>query len=133
MKRITFPLLILLFVVSACGDKQKEQIPPNIILILADDLGYGDLDCYGNILDDTPNLDQMAREGLLFTDFHSNSPVCSPTRAALLSGKYQQKVGIESVVHATKFRHTGINPGTYTLANYAKSMGYSTGLIRFTF
>ncbi|HEC41819.1 hypothetical protein LCGC14_2128990 [marine sediment metagenome] len=129
MKRIALPLIIVLLLVSACGNDQIDPNPPNIILILADDLGYGDLDCYGNIMNDTPNLDQMAREGLLFTDFHSNGPVCSPTRAAIISGRYQQKVGIEAVVYATKFRHTGINPGTYTLANYAKSLGYSTGII----
>ncbi len=128
MYRFAIHLLILLPVLLSCGEREIEEELPNIIIILADDLGYGDLDCYGNTLNDTPNLDQMAREGLLFTDFHSNCPVCSPTRAALLSGKYQQKVGIESVVHATKFRHTGINPGTYTFANYAKSLGYSTAL-----
>lgn len=114
---------------TVSGDNYPEAPLPNIVLILADDLGYGDLGCYGNQQDDTPNLDRMAREGLLFTDFHSNGPVCSPTRAALISGKYQQRVGIEYVVHATRFRHTGLEPGTYTIADYLKSMGYSTGIM----
>lgn len=61
---------------------------PNIILILADDLGYGDLGCYGNPVNQTPNIDRLAREGMRFTDFHSNGPMCSPTRAALLTGLY---------------------------------------------
>lgn len=129
MKKFAIRLLIILPVLGSCGERQAEQNQPNIILILADDLGYGDLDCYGNTMNDTPNLDKMAGEGLMFTDFHSNCPVCSPTRAALLSGKYQQRVGIETVVHATKFRHTGLNPGTYTIANYARSQGYSTGIV----
>jgi len=118
--------------ISACtnsGQVSSIEQKPNVIIILADDLGYGDLDSYGNNMLDTPNLDKMAREGLRFTDFHSNGPVCSPTRAAIISGKYQQRVGIESVVHATKFRHTGMNPGTYTIASYAKSQGYSTGIV----
>ncbi|MFC2115921.1 sulfatase-like hydrolase/transferase [Bacteroidota bacterium] len=129
MRKLIVPLLLILTFLYNCGEKQAEDKLPNIILILADDLGYGDLDCYGNTMNDTPNLDKMASEGLVFSDFHSNCPVCSPTRAALLSGKYQQRVGIESVVHATKFRHTGLNPDTYTLANYTKSLGYHTGII----
>ena len=91
MKSIVIPLVLFFPLMGSCGKKAPDEKPPNIILILADDLGYGDLDCYGNSMNDTPNLDQMAREGLRFTDFHSNCPVCSPTRAALLSGKYQQK------------------------------------------
>jgi arylsulfatase A len=129
MKNFIFPFILPLLILYSCGQKQTEQIQPNIIFILADDLGYGDLHSYGGDKNDTPNLDKMASEGLRFTDFHSNCPVCSPTRAALLSGQYQQKVGIESVVHATKFRHTGLNPGTYTIASYLKSLDYSTGII----
>lgn len=129
MRNLTLPLIILLLLLSSCREKKTEHNLPNIVLILADDLGYGDLHSYGGNMNDTPNLDKLAGEGLRFTDFHSNCPVCSPTRAALVSGKYQQRVGIESVVHATKFRHTGINPGTYTIADFAKSLGYSTGIV----
>jgi len=129
MKYFAVQLFIALLVLCGCSRIQEEEVPLNIILILADDLGYGDLHSYGSEFDDTPNLDRMAREGLVFTDFHSNCPVCSPTRAALISGQYQQRVGIETVVYATRFRHTGIKPGTYTLASYARSQGYSTGII----
>lgn len=73
--------------------------PPNIVIILADDLGYGDLACYGGTIP-TPNLDRMAEEGLRLTDFHSNGTVCSPSRAALVSGKYQQRTGVDGVVTA---------------------------------
>ncbi len=72
---------------------------PNVVIILADDLGYGDLSCYGGKIP-TPNLDRMAVEGLRHTDFHSNGAVCSPSRAALMSGRYQQRCGVDGVVTA---------------------------------
>jgi arylsulfatase A len=131
MMKPVFLNFILLAVVtlSSCNRKTHEQITPNIVLILADDMGYGDLACYGNNAFDTPHLDKLASEGLLFTDFHSNGPVCSPTRAALLSGQYQQRVGIEGVVTTSKFRHTGMNRDTYTIAQYLKSLNYNTAII----
>ncbi len=127
LKTCIFLIQALLFL-NACDRVKEVADLPNIIIILADDLGYGDLACYGHPEHLSPNLDKMATEGILFTDFHSNGAVCSPTRAALLSGQYQQKVGIEAVVHATKFRHTGLNPGTFTIASYLKSLGYDTGI-----
>jgi len=129
MKNLIALGFVALIIFCSCSGSQKNRTPPNIILILADDLGYGDLYSYGGEFEDTPNLDKMAREGLVFTDFHSNCPVCSPTRAALVSGKYQQRVGIEAVIHATNFRHTGIYPDTYTMASYAKSQGYNTAIM----
>ena len=77
-----------------------QQVPPNIVLIMADDLGYGGLGCYGSQTYETPRLDWLARRGLRFTDFHSNGTVCSPTRAALLTGRYQQRTGVDGVVNA---------------------------------
>ncbi|GAF92110.1 unnamed protein product, partial [marine sediment metagenome] len=70
---------------------------PNIIVIMADDLGYADTSVYDGWVK-TPQLERMAAEGLTFTDFHSNSSVCSPTRAGFLTGRYQQRVGIVDVV-----------------------------------
>src|SRR5262245_59125812 len=67
---------------------------PNIVIILADDLGYGDLGCYGSPTIRTPNLDRMAAEGLRFTDFYSAGEVCSPSRAALLTGRYPIRTGM---------------------------------------
>src|SRR5436305_5201761 len=66
---------------------------PNVVLILADDLGYGDLGCYGCPDVKTPNVDRLARQGLRLTSYYANGPECTPTRAALLSGRYQQRVG----------------------------------------
>ena len=70
---------------------------PNVILIYADDLGYGDLGCYGSKIR-TPNLDQLAREGMRFTQFLSANPVCSPSRASLLTGRYPTRVGVPRVL-----------------------------------
>src|SRR5438477_2403287 len=67
---------------------------PNIVIILADDLGYGDLGCYGHPTIRTPNLDRMAAEGMRFTDFYSAAEVCTPSRAALLTGRYAIRSGM---------------------------------------
>ncbi len=76
---------------------QTEKAPTNIVLIVTDDMGWGDLGCYGNDKVRTPNLDRLAAEGMRFTDFHSNGSMCSPTRAAMLTGRYQQRVGVETI------------------------------------
>lgn len=99
--------------------------PPNIILILADDLGYADLSCYGGTRMETPNIDRLAAEGVRFTDFHSNGPMCSPTRAALLTGRYQQRVGIERALGA---HDSGFPDGTVTIAERLQDAGYKTAI-----
>lgn len=101
---------------------------PNIILIMADDLGYGDLGCYGNDWINTPNIDALAAEGMRFTDYHSNCPVCSPTRTALLTGRYQQRAGIDAVVTAANHRNTGLDTKEVTFAEVLKPAGYKTGI-----
>ncbi len=71
----------------------SAEVPhrPNIVVIMADDLGYGSLGCYGSKEIHTPNIDRLAATGMRFTDFHSNGPMCTPTRAALMTGRYQQR------------------------------------------
>ena len=109
-----------------------ERIPaaerPNFVIILADDLGYGDLACYGNVVNQTPHLDQMASEGLRFTDFHSNGPMCSATRAALLSGKYQHRFGrgFEAAISQRTQYDEGLPLSTVTIAEALKEAGYAT-------
>lgn len=102
---------------------------PNIVIILADDLGYGDIGgIYGGMAP-TPNLDRMAQEGMAFTDFHSNGPSCSPTRAALITGRYPQRVGIEKPL-PTDWDDEGIgrNRDEVTIGEYLGKAGYATAL-----
>ncbi len=105
-----------------------QERKPNIIIILADDYGYGDAGCYGSKRFLTPHIDALAAGGLRFTDFHSNGAVCSPTRAALLTGRYQQRTGITGVVTAAGHRHTGLDIGETTFADILKTAGYTTAL-----
>jgi arylsulfatase len=97
--------------------------PPNIVLILADDLGYGDLGCYGSRIA-TPNLDQMAQEGVLFNQFYSASPVCSPSRAAVLTGRYGVRGGVPGVL--TPRSPGGLAETETTIAQMLKPLGYRT-------
>lgn len=100
----------------------------NIIFIMADDLGYGDIGCFGSEHIKTPNLDSLAKSGVKCTDFHSNGAVCSPTRAALMTGRYQQRSGITGVVTAANHRETGLAFEEVTIAEALKKQGYRTGL-----
>ncbi len=127
MKR-TRIFLILFTLLVACADKKENPDYPNIVLIVADDLGYGDISCYGNTTIQTPNLDLLAAEGVKFTDFHSNGAVCSPTRAALMTGKYQQRTGVGGVITAKSHRLVGLSPDETTLAEELKKHGYNCGM-----
>jgi len=100
--------------------------PPNIVLIVIDDLGYWDLGIYGNQIHQTPNIDRLAEEGMLFTDFHSNGPVCSPTRAALMTGQYQQRSGVEHAIGFTL--EEGMPLQKNTIAELLREAGYESGV-----
>tara|TARA_R110002049_G_scaffold73087_1_gene189297 strand:+ start:430 stop:1770 length:1341 start_codon:yes stop_codon:yes gene_type:complete len=128
MKIILLVLLTTLLLFSCADKKTSTKLRPNIVLIMADDLGYGDLSCYGNEMIQTPNLDFLASQGVKFTDFHSNGAVCSPTRAALMTGKYQQRTGVEGVVTAKSHRDVGLSLSEITMAEELKKHGYSTGM-----
>ncbi|OCT89327.1 hypothetical protein XELAEV_18017948mg [Xenopus laevis] len=102
--------------------------PPNIILILADDMGYGDLGCYGHPTSLTPNLDKIAAEGLRFTDFYTTGAVCSPSRASLLTGRYQTRSGVyPGVFYPTSLG--GLPLSEVTLAEILQSQGYRTATV----
>lgn len=106
-----------------------EKRPPNIVLIFADDLGYGDLGCYGSKLNDTPVLDEMAKEGIRFTDFYVSAAVCSPSRASLMTGCYSQRVGLargEDFPVLLPGDNIGISEEEITIAKMLKKAGYKT-------
>ncbi|HKJ79995.1 MAG TPA: sulfatase, partial [Prolixibacteraceae bacterium] len=122
-------LLAFLFTVVSTSSQLQENAP-NIILIMADDLGYADIGCYGSDFIRTPSLDKMAADGMKFTDFHSNGAVCTPTRAALLTGNYQQRAGLEGVIYVKgETRKTGMAPSETTIAELFKKAGYATAIM----
>ncbi|MCY2952609.1 MAG: arylsulfatase [Planctomycetota bacterium] len=121
--------LVVLSVFVCWGHTQAAEpgARPNIIFILTDDIGYGDLGCYGANCVKTPNLDRLAREGTRFTDAHATATVCTPTRYAFLTGRYawrQPGTGI-----APGDQPLLIKPGTATVASVLKSAGYRTGVV----
>ncbi|WP_439484497.1 sulfatase [Cyclobacterium plantarum] len=103
-----------------CQNIQK----PNIVLLLADDLGYRDLSCYGSTQVQTPHLDQLASEGLRFTDFYAGSAVCSPSRAALMTGRSSVRAGVYSWIHTSQKMH--LVKEEFTIAELLKESGYQT-------
>jgi len=120
--------LVALAGVSAAAAKEQ---PPNIVILFVDDLGYGDLGCYGHPTIRTPNLDRMAAEGMRFTDFYSAAPVCTPSRAALLTGRYAVRSGMASEKRRVLFPNStgGLPAGETTLAEALKGKGYATACI----
>jgi arylsulfatase A-like enzyme len=103
----------------------EKSRPPNVVIILADDMGYGDAGCYGGKIK-TPNLDKMAKEGVRFTDFHVAQPVCSASRAALLTGCYPNRIGISGALNPNS--KVGISDNEVTLAQLVKQRGYATAI-----
>lgn len=109
---------------------QRTRPRPNVVFILADDLGYGDLSCYGRPDYKTPVLDKLATEGLKFTDAYAAAPVCTPTRCAFITGRYPQRlpVGLEEPL-ADANNTLGLPPEHPTVASLLKTSGYETALI----
>lgn len=134
MSRNFFHLIVVIFLfVSACGNRsntkeqKEEKRLPNVILIYIDDLGYGDLSCYGSNAIHTPNIDNLASTGLVFTDGHCSSATCTPSRFSMLTGGYafrQKGTGI-----ARGDASMIIGPSTRTLADLFAEAGYKTGVV----
>lgn len=116
---------------AVCG--QALEKPPNFVLIVCDDLGYGDLGCFGSTKNRTPEIDRLAKNGIRFTNFYSSSPVCTPSRASLLTGCYPRRVGMheDATGHWVLIPRSrrGIHPGELTVAEALRGKGYATACI----
>ena len=105
------------------------QTPPNIVYILADDLGYGDLGVYGQMMFETPNLDRLALQGMLFTQHYSGSTVCAPSRDALLTGRHTGHTDIRGNKSVPPEGQHPIPDGAVTIADLLRGAGYATGAV----
>lgn len=117
--RLLFVFLLVTMAVSAA-----ESRPPNVVLILVDDMGYADLGCFGAEKIKTPNLDRMAAEGMKFTSFYVAQAVCSASRASLMTGCYANRVGMQGALNHTS--KEGIHPDELLLPEMCKKAGYAT-------
>lgn len=133
---------LILLSLSIIGLQAANAQKPNIVLIVADDMGYGDLESYGCTDIRTPNIDRLAKQGVRFTSFYANGPECTPTRAALLTGRYQQRVGgLECAIGAGNVgrydeaewlsdkNELGLPPDMASLPRELKNAGYATAMM----
>src|SRR5680860_1184717 len=119
----------LLLFVSCSQTAQKEtktEQSPNFVVVFIDDVGYGDVGCYGATGYASPNLDKMASEGMRFTNFYSAQPVCSASRAGILTGCYPNRIGIHNAMMPNSKK--GLHPSETTLAEMLKTNGYRTAI-----
>ena len=126
-------MIAMLVLISLFASCKQEKAQPNIVVIMCDDLGYGDLSCYGHPIIKTPNLDEMAREGIKLTNCYSAAPVCSPSRAGLLTGRSPNKAGIYDFIPSPKKSEdcrdlVHLQEHEQTIPAMLKSAGYSTCL-----
>ncbi|MBY0503733.1 MAG: sulfatase-like hydrolase/transferase [Bryobacteraceae bacterium] len=112
---------------AATAALAQERRRPNVLLILIDDMGYADVGCYGAKDIRTPHIDRIAREGVRLTDCYSNGPVCTPTRCGLMTGRYQQRFGLEWALSPGQ-KGYGLSTAHTTLPRYLKNAGYATGM-----
>src|SRR5438105_12426339 len=136
---ITLGLAVLVGLFAAAAVSAADR--PNVVLILADDMGYGDLGCYGCPDIRTPHLDSLGKEGVRLTSFYSNGPECTPTRTALMTGRYQHRVGglecaiglgnvgrYDDAIRLANQHELGLPPQQSVLARAPKDAGYSTAI-----
>jgi len=109
------------------GQARSGRARPNIVFVLTDDLGWAELGCYGNTFNETPHLDRLARDGMRFTTAYAAAPVCSPFRAALMTGQFPVRTGITDYLRPNDPKH--LSTDYVTLAEMLKNAGYATGVI----
>lgn len=122
---------ILLSICSILALAAEDINPPNVIFMLTDDLGYSDISCYGAQKVHTPHIDQLAASGIRFTDFHTAASICSPSRAAFLTGGYPQRAGLYMGINPKRDQHwfLGLHPDEITIAEQFKKRDYHTYIV----
>lgn len=127
--RRTLPLFYLVLILFSCAEKKEKkdpEVPPNVILIFTDDQGYQDVGANGSPNIETPNLDQMAKDGIRLTSFYSAQPICSASRAGILTGCYPNRIGIHNALGPGS--PVGINASEMTIAEMLQNTGYKTAI-----
>ena len=127
IKAAGFGIVDLAMSGAVAKPKSAADRNPNIVFILADDLGWAELGCYGNTFNETPNLDRLAKQGMRFTDAYTAAPVCSPYRAALTTGQYPARTGITDYLRPNDKKH--LSTEYITISEALKNAGYATGII----
>src|SRR6187431_1656796 len=135
MKKNFLPVRFLCFAIVVVGlsgfkqpePQQEKANTPNVILILMDDMGYGDLECYGGFPYHTPNINKLAAQGMRFTNFYAAQAVCSASRAGLLTGCYPNRIGISGALFPWSTK--ALQPDEETIADLLKAAGYKTGMV----
>jgi arylsulfatase A-like enzyme len=127
MKRLVFSLSLVLFVLS--GKAESAETRPNLIWIMADDLGWGDLGCYGQQVIKTPRLDRMAAEGMRFTHFYAGATVCAPSRSVLMTGQHHGRTRVRGNAGASNPEAQALKPEDVTIASVLQKAGYRTALM----
>lgn len=117
-----------LLLVGMSGCEKTPERPMNVVYILADDLGYGDVGCYGQQIIKTPNIDRMAKEGMLFTQHYAGCTVSAPSRCSLMTGLHTGHTQVRGNREITPEGQQPMREDTYTLGKLMKSAGYTTGI-----
>ena len=125
----TFALAATALLFVATGHPTIAADRPNLIWIMADDLGYGDLGCYGQKVITTPHLDQMAKEGIRFTQFYAGATVCAPSRSVLMTGQHHGRTRVRGNAGPNNPAAQALRPGDVTVASVLQDAGYRTALI----
>lgn len=129
MFRCLLPSLLLILAALPAVAPAAEPSRPNLIWIMADDLGYGDLGCYGQKVIRTPHLDRMAREGIRFTQFYAGATVCAPSRSVLMTGQHQGRTRVRGNAGRRNPLAQALRPDDMTVAKVLQEAGYATALI----
>jgi len=123
----TFLLASTMLCYNCSNNKVDKQADPNIVIVLLDDMGYGDIESFGAINYSTPNINRLADDGMLFTNFYSAQAVCSASRAGLLTGTYPNRIGIHGALSPRS--KTGLHSREKTIAEVLKEKNYKTAVI----